>query len=291
MTREFVVHFEPYDGGSRVDAEVFVKALSSLVEGFRSMANALAPAIAQRTSWSKVLVKEALTLAFSSVDKGSLDLRVVHGAAPAGAMLETERIAGIGWKAMTAAINGAAQGKTVISDVPLAAAENFARAARVARDANVRVSLCSRRVARASASPSAWRTNLDLTGIEPALSGYVQRRATAERSQTQLVGQIVALTYHPPAFSLLTGKGKFAVSMPAGLRQKAREMWGEEVVVLVDANITAEGDVRDPKAVDIAPAAVASVEDDAEDGFGLFKGTWDTPESTEYFESLRGRGH
>jgi len=68
-------------------------------------------------------------------------------------------------------------------------------------------------------------------------------------------------------------------------------MWGEEVVVLVDANITAEGDVRDPKAVDIAPAAVASVEDDAEDGFGLFKGTWDTPESTEYFESLRGRGH
>jgi len=127
MTREFVVHFEPYDGGSRVDAEVFVKALSSLVEGFRSMANALAPAIAQRTSWSKVLVKEALTLAFSSVDKGSLDLRVVHGAAPAGAMLETERIAGIGWKAMTAAINGAAQGKTVISDVPLAAAENFAR--------------------------------------------------------------------------------------------------------------------------------------------------------------------
>jgi hypothetical protein len=290
MAREFLIHFEPYDSGSRVEAKVFVEALAAIVDGFRSMANALAPAIAQRGSLSRSLVTEALTLAFVAVDKGSLMIGVVPGAAPTGAALETARIAALGWSALAAAMKGAARGQLVISDVPLVAAENFVRAGRVGREANVRISLRSRRSVSARKLSAPWRTNLDLTGIEPALSGYVRRRSESERIQTQLVGQIVALNYSPPGLALLTGKGKISVAIPAKLRTKAQACWGDEAVVLVDASLTADGDVRDAKAIDISRSAVAGAESDGEDeSFGMLKGKWDTPESRDYFDNLRGK--
>jgi len=207
MSREFVVHFEPFDGGSRVEAEVFVEALRSVVDAMRSMAHALAPAIAQRRSWSRALVKDALTVSFSAVTEGSLDIRAVHGSGPTGPMIDSDWIAEVGWEAMGASVRGAASGRTFISEVPLRAAEGFVRAARVTRDANVKLELRSRRVVKKQ--PACWRTTLDLTRLEPALSSYVERRSVGTKTQTMLVGHIGTITYSPPGFLMETGKGKF----------------------------------------------------------------------------------
>lgn len=285
MARDMLIHFEPFGGGNYVEAEVFVESLRGIVDGFKSMANALAPAISQHRSWSRSLVREALTLAVTSVERGSVDVGVVPGAVAGGPPLDTSHIADIGWLAMAAAMKGAARGMSVITDVPLSAAQGFKRGADVARKANVRVSLRSRRHSAAPTTP--WRVNLDITGIEPALGRYIERTETRERAVTQLVGQIVAITFDPPTFVLATGKGKITVAMPAALRQKARDQWGTEVVALVDAWVTADGEVRNPKAVEIS----AATSGDNDDVPASLSAAFDSPEAREYFDSLRGRRH
>jgi hypothetical protein len=131
---------------------------------------------------------------------------------------------------------------------------------------------------------------LDLTDIEPGLTRYVERRTSSERTVTQLVGQIVAIFYDPPSFAIATARGKMNVTMPAALRDKVRELWGEEVIVLAEAQINVEGDVRDPKAIELTRAARASDTDDTDTMLASVREKWSSPEAREYFGGLRGRG-
>src|SRR5262249_55641172 len=98
------------------------------------------------------------------------------------------------------------------------------------------------------------------------------------------------ITYDPPAFSIVTGNGKLQVAMPAALRKDARECWGGEVIVLVEGRMTRDGEVREPKALEIRSAARTDMDDvSLNETFGMFNDTWGTAEAQEYFESLRGK--
>lgn len=68
-----------------------------------------------------------------------------------------------------------------------------------------------------------------------------------------------------------------SVRMPSTLRDRARELWGHEVVVLTDAVVAADGAVADLQAIDIRPAATAQAADaDFEKTFGIMRGSWDS---------------
>jgi hypothetical protein len=167
----------------------------------------------------------------------------------------------------------------------LVAAQNFARAARVAREANVDLSLRSRRIRRRKKAD--WRTDVDLTRIEPALTKYVERRTVSEVTTTQLVGRLISLDHDPPGFVLETGRGKLRVSMRASLREKAWQLWGLEVVVVAEAKIAPDGRLSEPRAAEILPGAALASEEDEEAAFGLLKPTSD--QAREYFDTLRQR--
>jgi len=65
--------------------------------------------------------------------------------------------------------------------------------------------------------------------------------------------------------------------MPSSLRDRARELWGREVVILTDAVVAADGAVADLQAIDIRPAAAAQAADASFDKtFGVMRGSWDS---------------
>ena len=72
-----------------------------------------------------------------------------------------------------------------------------------------------------------------------------------------MTGQIVSLTFDPPSFVLATAHGKQTIQMPAGLRSVAQGLWGEEVLVDLDAAISTEGDIGQGRALAIRPAGSA----------------------------------
>jgi hypothetical protein len=175
MSRQFVIRFDPFNGGNWVNAEAFARSLVAIVDGLHSMAGALAPAIAQRRAWSRQIVREALTLAVGPLSKGSLDVALMAGGATSGSPVDTEMIASLGLRSMMVAVSAAACGKTRIADVPVTAARHLATGARVARDSNVRVSVLSRNT-RGNKSRG-WRTMLDLSRRSRNQKGTLARWA------------------------------------------------------------------------------------------------------------------
>lgn len=109
------------------------------------------------------------------------------------------------------------------------------------------------------------------------------------RRRTRLIGHLLNLSWDPPAFALAVGTEKRSVSMPARLREDAHALWGREVMVDVEAKLTAEGEIREtPRALSIA--AVVKVDDlgaDFERSFGARREAWETPEAAAYLASLR----
>ena len=188
------------------------------------MANALAPAIAQRRSWARALVKDALTFSFSAVTEGSLDIQAVHGSGPTGPMIDSDWIAELGWEAMGASVRGAASGRTFISEVPLNAAEGFVRAARVTRDANVKLELRSRRVVKKQ--PARWRTTLDPLSRGPRSSGLLS--GSGWREDPTSGSGFGTICVHPRVFNANL-QVKFMWQASA-LFVNRLSTWGREVV-------------------------------------------------------------
>lgn len=260
-------------------ADVLVESLRGIVDGMRSVARAVAPALAVRRSWSRGVIEDALSLAFGPVTRGSLEIAVVAGGSLSGAPLDSEWIERVGMRAIARAAGAAARGLTSVADVPIVAARSLERGARVARDDSILVSLLERGARRTD------KTLIDFTALAPGLASYADRRERASLSTTQLVGQVVVIRYDPPGFELATARGKVSIGMPARLREKAQSSWGQDVIVLVEAQINDEGDVSDAKALDIFPANGAP----AEESFGVLKDKLGAPGALEYINRLRGR--
>jgi hypothetical protein len=116
-----------------------------------------------------------------------------------------------------------------------------------------------------------------VSSLESALRKHAQRRQTGHRAATELSGQIVSLTFDPPGFVLATASARHTVRMPSALRDRARDCWGSEVVVLADAAVAADGAVADVHAIDIRPAASArNADEQFEATFGVMRGVWDS---------------
>ncbi len=150
-------------------------------------------------------------------------------------------------------------------------AEALARASATAKDSSAKLSFATK-TARGT-----WRAVATITTLEAALRKHAASRRKGHRATTSVSGQIVSLTYDPPGFILATASARRSVRMPSSLRNRARELWGQEVVVLTDAVVPADGGVADLQAIDVRPAATAQAADQTFDKtFGVMRGLWDS---------------
>jgi hypothetical protein len=279
---KYALSFEPHGGGTIVPADAFVATLESVLEGLAYARNAAAPLIAQRRSWPVADVKKSLELGVAPIERGSLVVPFVVGVG-AEAHLDDERVSAMYWRLTGTMLAGAANGNARAAELSAAGAEAFAKGARCASEAR-----CSLRlVRRTRPNATGWSTIGNLTTLEKPLRGYAERRQTVSTTRAQIIGQLVGLSFDPPSFTLLTPTGRRAVRLPAHLRDDARARWGEEVVVDVEANVTIEGDVRDPKAVALRTVPNANGTAFAST-FGAAKDTWGTDEARAYVQELRG---
>jgi hypothetical protein len=268
MRHQFSIRFKPASGAHGVQAEAYVQALAAVLEGLASLRAALAPELAARHGWAVPQVRDALTFSIGPTDKGSLVVPIVPGAVEKGPPLAADAIAQAFFREASAELGRVPKGKA--GRLSASGADAFARASSAAKESHATLDLATK------AGGRTWRALAPITPIEKALRKHAESRRAGYRATTSLSGQIVSLTYDPPGFILVTANARRTVRMPSTLRDRARENWGREVVVLSDALMTSDGAVSDVQAIDIRPAATAEHADEGFDQtFGIMRGAWD----------------
>jgi len=269
MRPEFSLRFEPASGAKFVQAQAYVRALEAALEGLTSLRAALAPELASKHGWPLPQVRDALTFSIGPTGEGSLIVPLVAGGSNKGAPLASDVIAQAFWKETGVELGRVSKGQA--SRLSAAGAEAFARASAAAKESAAKLSLATK-TARGT-----WRSLTAITPLEAALRKHAASQRKGHRATTSISGQIISLTYDPPGFILATPTARRSVRMPSALRDRARELWGREVVVLTDAVVAADGAVADLQALDIRPAATAQAADATFDKtFGLMRGSWDS---------------
>ncbi len=282
MRHEFAVRFEPSSGSRCVPAQNYIQSLAAVLEAIGSLRATFAPRLAAQHKWPASQVKEALNFSIGPTSKGSLIVPLIPGGVDRGAPLGTDPIALEFWRESGDELVKTRKGKA--SYLTGIAADAFARASASAREGHSKIGLALR------AARGEWRTTTALTPLEPYLRKHAERRRTGHRATIALTGQIASLTYDPPSFVLVTAAGRQPVKMPASLRDQAKEHWGIEVVVNVEASLSADGDVGDAHAVSIHRSG--SAENAAavfEQTFGALHQVWGTEEARTYIGNLRLR--
>jgi hypothetical protein len=250
-----------------VQAQAYVRALEAALEGLTSLRVALAPELAAKHGWPLPQVRDALTFSIGPTAKGSLIVPLVAGGGDKGPQLDA--IAQAFWKETGLELARVSKGKA--SRLSATGAEALARASAAATDSSAKLSFASK-TARGT-----WRAVATITTLEPALRKHAAAQRKGHRATTSVSGQIVSLTYDPPGFILATASARRSVRMPSALRSRDRELWGQDVVVLADAVVAADGGVADLQAIDIRPAATAQAADSSfDDTFGVMRGSWDS---------------
>lgn len=269
MRQEYSIRFEPASGSKLVQAEAYVQTLQAMLEGLASLRGAWAPELAAEHGWPLPQVRDALTFSIGPAVKGSLIVPLIAGGGTKGAQLASDQIERLFWKQAGAELGYVAKGKA--THLSATGAEAFARASAAAKTSGAKLSIASK------TGRGAWRAVALITPIEQALRKHAASRRTGHRATTEISGQIVSLTFDPPGFILATSSARRTVRMPSALRESARKLWGQEVVVLSDAVLSAEGSVADIQALEIRPAATAqAAHDDFDKTFGIMRGAWDS---------------
>jgi hypothetical protein len=280
--RVHAVRFEPLSGAHRVPLETFVGTLGAVLDGIVSMRASLLPALVQSLGWPAGQIRQALDYSVAPLGVGSLIVPFVPGGSEGGTPLATQQIHCGFWELAAPEIS-LKRGRSR-SRLTASGAEAFARASSIASKGHSRLSLVGQ-----GSHPEEWFPVVELTPIEEKLRAFAERRHEASRSQVALVGQIVAISFDPPGFTLDTGGVRQRVKMTSELRSAARENWGNEVVVIAEACVGLEGQITEPHAVEIRAAARG--DSDFESTFGSLKDIWGTKEAEQYLESLRPRSH
>ena len=269
MRHEFSLRFEPASGAKFVQAQAYVRALEAALEGLTSLRAALAPELAAKHGWPLPQVRDALTFSIGPTAKGSLIVPLVAGGGDKGPQLASDVIAQAFWKETGLELGRVAKGKA--GRLSATGAEAFARASAAAKDSSAKLSFATK------TGRGTWKSVAAITPLEPALRKHAASQRKGHRATTSISGQIVSLTFDPPGFILATTAARRSVRMPSSLRDRARELWGREVVVLTDAVVAADGAVADLQAIDIRPAATAQAADAGfEKTFGVMRGSWDS---------------
>jgi hypothetical protein len=277
MRHEFSVRFQPASGAKFVQAEAYVQALQAALEGLTSLRASIAPELAAKHGWALPQVREAVTFSIGPTGKGSLIVPLISGGGTKGPPLASDAIAQAFWREAGIELGRVSKGQA--TRLSASGAEAFARASAAAKESASTLSFVTR-TARGS-----WRSVAAITPIEAALRKHATSQRKGHRATTSVSGQIVSLTYDPPGFILATLTARCSVRMPSALRNRARELWGQEVVVLTDAVVAADGGVADLHAIDIRAAKTAQAADARfDETFGLMRGSWDS----EALASQRG---
>lgn len=274
---EFAFRFKPSSGSNLVRSDCYLRALDAALEGIASMRAAFAPSLAAKHGWPAKRIRDALVYSIGPHERGSLVVPVVPGATDAGPTLAVDAIALDFWK----------QAATELSDVSSRRAERltasgadaFARASAAARESSAQFGMVIRSGPRGN-----WRSVANLTELEPGLRKFAAARLVGAGSVVTLLGQIVAITFEPPAFVLATRDRKHSIKMPSSLREAAHASWGQEVKVTAEAVVGFEGDVGVARAIAIEPVARGT---EREPSFGALREVWDTPEAQKYLDHLR----
>ncbi len=269
MRHEFSVRFQPASGAKYVQADAYVRTLEAALEGLSSLRAALAPELATKHGWPLPQVRDALTFSVGPTAKGSLIVPLVAGSGDRGPQLASDAIAQAFWKETGLELGRVAKGQA--SRLSANGAEAFARASAAAKDSAAKLSFATK------TGRGAWRSVAVITSLEAALRKHATAQRRGHRATTSISGQIVSLTFDPPGFTLASSTARRSVRMPSSLRDRARALWGHEVVVLTDAVVAADGAVADLHAIDIRSAATAQAADASFDKtFGVMRGTWDS---------------
>lgn len=269
MRHGFSIRFDPASGAKSVRADAYVQALTAILEGLNSLRASLGPELAAKHGWSVPQVRDALTFSVGPTAKGSLVVPLVPGGVEKGPPLGTDAIAQAFWREAAAELGRVPKGQAI--HLSATGAEAFARASSAATMSHAKLSLAVK------ASRGVWRSVAPITSIEKALRQHADLRRSGHRATTSLSGQLLSLTYDPPGFVLSTGTVRHSIRMPSALRDRAKEFWGCEVIVLTDAAVSADGGVADIHALDIRLASSAKrAEDQFDETFGVMRGAWDS---------------
>jgi len=108
-------------------------------------------------------------------------------------------------------------------------------------------------------------------------------------ARVHLVGQVTDLALDPPCFTVRTPRGVVIVEVAPHLLNAARDAWGKEALVGVDAVVDASGAIHDAVAISIEPVL------EADDPLAIFESTfgsgselWASPEGQEQLHRMRG---
>ncbi|WP_156338069.1 hypothetical protein [Chondromyces crocatus] len=283
MRREIALRFEPHSGRTVVSAEAYVDTLRAVFDGLGELRRAAAPVFALHRGWPTAQVRQALELSVGRTHDDKLLVPLIVGASEQGAHLDIHVLASMFWRLGARSLRQAAAGRATSVEVTASCAEAFARAAHCAEEGGHSRLLL---VVRGPVSPH-WRTVADLSKLAPGLHRHAARRATAKRAQAQMLGQLVALDHTPPTVVIATPYGRRTVALPEALRQDARQLWGEEVIVDVEAAVTSEGQLHEATALRLRRARrVADAVEDHERSRGALGEVWGTDDVREYLDSL-----
>ncbi len=227
MRHEFSLRFQPASGAKFVQAAAYVQALDAALEGLGSLRAALVPELSAKHGWGLPQVRDALTFSIGPTGKGSLIVPLIAGGGSKGPQLASDSIAQAFWREAGAEFGHLAKGRA--TRLSASGAEAFARASAAANGSGCALSFASK-TARGS-----WRAVAPITSMEAAFRKHAASRRAGHRATTSVSGQIVSLTFDPPGFVLITPTSRQTVRMPSALRDRARELWGRDVVVVTDA--------------------------------------------------------
>ncbi len=167
MRQEFAVRFQPSSGSRCVPAQVYVQALTAVLEALNSLRFTFAARLAAEHNWPAAQVRDALSFSIGPTAKGSLIVPLVPGAVERGAPLGTDSIALAFWRESGDELAKTRKGKA--SYLTGIAADAFARASASAKEGHSKIGLASR-TARGQ-----WRTTTALTPLEPYLRKHAER--------------------------------------------------------------------------------------------------------------------
>ena len=215
------------------------------------------------------LLREVLTFSIGPTDEGSLIVPLIAGGGPKGAPLASDAIAQSFWRETSVELGRISKGEA--TRLSATGADAFARASASAKASDSKLSFATK-TARGK-----WRVVAQITPLEAGLRKHAASRRMGHRATTSISGQIVSLTYDPPGFVLATPTARRSVRMASAHRDRARELWGKEVVVLTDAVVAMDGAVADLQALEIRAAATAQeAEARFDETFGVMRGFWDS---------------
>lgn len=107
--------------------------------------------------------------------------------------------------------------------------------------------------------------------------------------RVNLLGRVTDLALDPPRFTVFAARGPVIVLVAPQLLDAARDVWGKEAIVGVDAVLDPDGTIHDAVAATIEP--VSEVDDPLaifEATFGSGADVWSSTEGQEHLDGMRG---